>query len=123
MTIPSGILQPTTPPEPLGPRAVSPRPEPAGEPEPAAGQGRGVNPAPEPAPEPDPPEPRPGRARRSKVNAKGQSEKVEGRRLYLSESVHFRLRMLAYQRGQKISEVAEEVLDKALPKWDVTRSG
>lgn len=49
--------------------------------------------------------------------------KLEGRRLYLSEGVHFRLRMLAYQRGRKISEIAEEVLDKALPKWDVNRVG
>ena len=49
--------------------------------------------------------------------------KLEGRRLYLSENVHFRLRMLAYQRGRKISEIAEEVLDKALPKWDVNRVG
>jgi len=47
----------------------------------------------------------------------------EGRRLYLSEDVHFRLRMLAYQRGRKISEVAQEVLDKALPKYDVNRVG
>jgi hypothetical protein len=31
--------------------------------------------------------------------------------------------MLAYQRKQKISEVAEDVLDKALPKWDVNRVG
>ena len=51
------------------------------------------------------------------------SEKVEGRRLYLSEDVHFRLRMLAYQRGQKISEVAQEVLDRGLPRYDVNRVG
>jgi hypothetical protein len=31
--------------------------------------------------------------------------------------------MLAYQRGQKISECAVEVLDKALPKWNVDRIG
>jgi hypothetical protein len=48
---------------------------------------------------------------------------VRKRGLYLSEGVHFRLRMLAYQRKQKISEVAEDVLDKALPKWDVNRVG
>lgn len=51
------------------------------------------------------------------------AEKLEGRRLYLSENVHFRLRMLAYQRGRKLSEVAEEVLDRALPKYDVNRVG
>lgn len=51
------------------------------------------------------------------------NEKVEGRRLSLSEDVHFRLRMLAYQRGQKISEVAQEVLDRGLPRYDVNRVG
>lgn len=62
------------------------------------------------------------RARRKRTGA-NQAAKIEGRRLYLSEGVHFRLRMLAYQRGQKLSEVAEDVLDKALPKWDVNRVG
>src|SRR5690242_14769033 len=61
--------------------------------------------------------------RKSKIAAKADSGKVEGRKLYLTEDVHFRLRMLAYQRGQKISEVALEVLDKALPRWDVNRIG
>jgi hypothetical protein len=31
--------------------------------------------------------------------------------------------MLAYRRGQKISECAVEVLDKALPKWNGDRIG
>ena len=31
--------------------------------------------------------------------------------------------MLAYHRGQKLSECAVEVLDKALPKWNVGRIG
>jgi hypothetical protein len=48
---------------------------------------------------------------------------VEGRKLYLPEDLYFRLRMLAYQRGQKLSECAVEVLDKALPKWNVDRIG
>ena len=47
-----------------------------------------------------------------------------GRRLYLSERVHFQLQMLAYQqRGRKLSEVAEEILDRGLPKYDVNRVG
>ena len=60
---------------------------------------------------------------RRRRTASAADGKMEGRRLYLSEAVHFRLRMLAYQRGQKLSEVAEDVLDQALPKWTVGRSG
>jgi hypothetical protein len=33
-----------------------------------------------------------------------------------------RLRILAYQRGKKISAVANEVLDKALPRWNLERT-
>ena len=43
------------------------------------------------------------------------------RKLYLPENNHFRLRMLAHQPGMKLSEFAVEVLDKALPKWNVDR--
>jgi hypothetical protein len=100
MTIPAGILQPTTPPEGPAP----------------AEDGQGGDPA-AAAPEPKPP-----RVRKKKA-AGPTSEKVEGRRLYLSEDVHFRLRMLAYQRGQKISEVAQEVRDRGLPRYDVNRVG
>jgi hypothetical protein len=100
MTIPAGILQPTTPPE---------DPAPAEE-----GQGGDSAAA--------TPEPKLPRVRKKKA-AGPTSEKVEGRRLYLSEDVHFRLRMLAYQRGQKISEVAQEVLDRGLPRYDVNRVG
>ncbi|WP_165252955.1 hypothetical protein [Paludisphaera soli] len=64
----------------------------------------------------------PRRVRSRKAGATTEV-KLEGRRIYLSEDVHFRLRMLAYQRGRKISEIAEEVLDKALPKWNVNRVG
>jgi hypothetical protein len=64
----------------------------------------------------------PRRSRVRKTSATSEV-KLEGRRLYLSEGVHFRLRMLAYQRGRKLSEVAEEILDKALPRWDVNRVG
>jgi hypothetical protein len=62
-------------------------------------------------------------ARKNKVTDKASSGKVEGRRLYLSEGVHFRLRLYAYQRGQKLSDAAEELLDRSLPKWDVNRVG
>lgn len=75
--------------------------------------------------ETDEPAPEVKTPRRSRVRKTSATTevKLEGRRLYLSENVHFRLRMLAYQRGRKISEIAEEVLDKALPKWDVNRVG
>jgi hypothetical protein len=109
MTLPKGILAPTAQPE------GSP-----GE----AGQGGEPDDPGIAAGEAAPPEPKAPRVRKKagKAGSAGNS-KIEGRRLYLSEGVHFRLRMLAYQRGQKISEVAEDVLDKALPKWDVNRIG
>jgi hypothetical protein len=62
-------------------------------------------------------------SRKNKLTEKSSSGRVEGRKLYLPEDVFFRLRMLAYQRGQKLSECAAEVLDKALPKWNVDRIG
>jgi hypothetical protein len=46
----------------------------------------------------------------------------DGWKLYLSEDVRFRLRMLAFKRGQKLSAVANEVLDKALPRWNLERT-
>jgi hypothetical protein len=101
MTIPTGILRPTTPHD---------------DPAPAEG-GQGGDAGPSAA------EPRPPRVRRKKAAPATANEKVEGRRLYLSEDVHFRLRMVAYQRGQKISEVAQEVLDRGLPRYDVNRVG
>jgi hypothetical protein len=47
---------------------------------------------------------------------------VEGLKLYLSEDVRFRLRMLAFQRGKKLSTVANEVLDRNLPRWNLERT-
>jgi hypothetical protein len=101
MQLPAGILQPTTPP-----------PDDAGQggPTPPAGDDGAAR------------EPRAPKVRRKRPAAPA-AEKLEGRRLYLSEGVHFRLRMLAYQRGVNISEAAQDVLDKALPKYDVNRVG
>jgi hypothetical protein len=107
-SIPAGILRPTAPPD-----------EPAEAPAVEAGQGGDAQ-----AGGDDPtPEAKTPRRTRSRKSASASDVKLEGRRIYLSEGVHFRLRMLAYQRGRKISEVAEEVLDKALPRWDVNRVG
>ena len=60
---------------------------------------------------------------RSKIPtaATGADVGDDGAKLYLTPDVRFRLRMLAYQRGKKISAVANEVLDKALPKWTLER--
>jgi hypothetical protein len=103
LTVPAGILQPTTPLE-----------------DPPAEEGQGDGPIRDEGPE--------ARAtlkaaRKNKVTDKASSGKVEGRRLYLSEGVHFRLRLYAYQKGQKLSDAAEELLDRSLPKWDVNRVG
>lgn len=101
MTVPAGILQPTMPLE------DSPVDEGQGE---ARDEGQSLKAG--------------SRAtRKNKVTEKASSGKVEGRKLYLPEDLYFRLRMLAYQRGQKLSECAAEVLDKALPKWNVDRIG
>jgi hypothetical protein len=43
-------------------------------------------------------------------------------KLYLTEDVRFRLRRLAFKRGTKISTIANEVLDKALPRWTLERT-
>jgi hypothetical protein len=48
-------------------------------------------------------------ARASPAAAGGDA--VEGLKLYLTEDVRFRLRMLAFQRVKKLSTVANEVLD------------
>ena len=103
LSMPAGILQPTTPLE-----------------DPLADEGQGGSPARD-----DGQEAKLGSkaARKNKVAGKASSGKVEGRKLYLPEDIHFRLRMLAYQRGQKLSECAVEVLDKGLPRWNVDRIG
>jgi hypothetical protein len=103
LTVPAGILQPTTPLEDR-----------------RADEGQGGIVAHDEGQDPKAPA---KAGRKNKVTSKASSGKVEGRRLYLSEDVHFRLRMYAYQKGQKLSDAAEEVLDRGLPKWDVNRVG
>jgi hypothetical protein len=110
LTLPTGILQPTTLPETARPARVDP-PQPAG-------QGGDVSA--EEGPEPAKASKAPKKAR-GKAAAAG-AEKVEGLKLYLTEDVRFRLRMLAFQRGKKISTVANEVLDRNLPRWSLERT-
>ena len=47
----------------------------------------------------------------------------DGWKLYLTEDVRFRLRMLAFKRGQKLSTVANEVLDKGVAEVDAGEGG
>ena len=91
MTLPTGIYQPTTQPDPV------------------VETEQGSDPA------------KTTRARKRKA-APAAAEKVEDMKLYLTEDVRFRLRMLAFKRNAKISTVANEVLDKALPRWSLERT-
>src|SRR3954451_15355370 len=93
LNVPAGILGPTQPPDDQEPVEA------------AEGQGGGADP--EPGPEtPAATEKAPRRGKPKGI--RGTPDKVEGRRLYLSEGVHFRLKIVAYQRGVTISQVAEE---------------
>ena len=105
MTLPAGIYAATTRPEPDRPNSP----------------GQGGDQAEEVAP--DPVEPAGAKASKSrKRKAAAPSEKVEDMKLYLTEDVRFRLRMLAFKRGTKLSTVANEVLDRALPRWTLERT-
>jgi hypothetical protein len=64
---------------------------------------------------------RPKRGRRAAV-ATGADESDHGAKLHLTPDVRFRLRMLAYQRNKSLSAVANDLLDKALPKWTLERT-
>jgi hypothetical protein len=41
----------------------------------------------------------------------------------LTEDVHDRLWLLAGQRKQSVSAVASDLLDRALPRWELKRQG
>ena len=105
MTLPAGIFEATTRPEPDGPKAT--------------GQGgeRGEDVVVDPVETAGPKTPK-GRKRK----AAAPSEKVEDMKLYLTEDVRFRLRMLAFKRGAKLSTVANEVLDRALLRLTLERT-
>lgn len=84
-------------------------------PESEAGQG-GADDAPE----------APAGAKTTKVRKKkataAATDRTEEVKLYLTEDIRFRLRMLAFKKGVKVSEAAIEVLDRALPKWNLERA-
>jgi hypothetical protein len=104
MSLPTGIFSATTRPEP-------------GAVEPVEAEQGGQ------APPDDSPVESKAKARKKKATAAtGADTSEDGAKLYLTPDVRFRLRMLAYQRGKKISAVANEVLDTALPKWNLERT-
>lgn len=103
MSLPTGIFSATTPPES----------------EAADQAGQGAQPQADEAPA----EAKASKSRKKKATAAtGADTSDDGAKLYLTPDVRFRLRMLAYQRGKKISAVANEVLDKALPRWTLERT-
>lgn len=63
----------------------------------------------------------PGRAKvRRKATAPA---KTKARNIRLSDDVHDRLWLLARQRRQTVSAVADDLLNKSLPRWEVKRQG
>jgi hypothetical protein len=106
MTLPSGIFSATTRPEPEPVEPIE------------AEQGGPAQPEDSPAAEAK----SKVRKKKSTAAATGPDVSDDGAKLYLTPDVRFRLRMLAYQRGKKISAVANEVLDKALPRWNLERT-
>jgi hypothetical protein len=104
--LPAGLLRPTTPPEPA---------EPADPGEDAGGdgaQGRGGASGEARAAAP--------RTRRKRPPVGGETR---GRKLHLPDEIHDRLWLLARQRKATVSAVAAELLDRALPRFTVTREG
>jgi hypothetical protein len=51
------------------------------------------------------------------------ASKTTGRKLILPDDVHDRLWLLARQRRVSVSTVATEILDRNLPRFQVTREG
>ena len=62
----------------------------------------------------------PPKARRKRPAPAG---KTKARNLRLTEDVHDRLWLLARQRKQSVSAVANDLLDRALPRWELKRQG
>jgi len=110
-SLPTGLLRPTTPPEPAFTLEPSGGLEDDGSGDQGEGQGRGENSAESRAP---------ARARRKRAPV---STKTTGRKLHLPDDIHDRLWLLARQRRQTVSAVAAELLDRALPRFSVTREG
>src|SRR4051794_37582105 len=97
-------------------RPTAPPAEPPDDPNPIAPQddaeGRGDQ-----APESRQPSKRPPSGRPASTG------KTKARNLHLSDDVHDRLWLLARQRRTTVSAVANDLLDKALPRWKMEREG
>lgn len=126
-SVPAGLLRPTTRPDSKEkekaqtaveePVETKPEPEPevaVKEPEAAAASAASTGQA---AAAGATKTPRGSRKRKSAA----ESERVVPWKIYLPESIHFRLRQLAYERGLKLSEAAAEVLDRGLPFYEIVR--
>jgi hypothetical protein len=102
------LLRPTTPHETI-PFETTAEPDDAGEP--AETQGRG------------------DASTEAKTTTKSRrkrpvvASKTTARKLILPDDVHDRLWLLARQRRQSVSAVATEILDRNLPRFQVTREG
>jgi hypothetical protein len=99
-----GLMRPTTPHETIPPEPEA-GPDEAGDQ--AEGQGGAA-------------EVKPARSRRKRPVV---ASKTTGRKLILPDDVHDRLWLLARQRRQSVSAVAAEILDRNLPRFQVTREG
>ncbi len=106
-SLPAGLLRPTSQPT-QAPEAAE-EVDGQGGPDDADDQGRGGT--------PDSRTPKPRRKRPPVSSA------TKGRKLHLPDEIHDRLWMLARQRRSTVSAVATELLDKALPRWTITREG
>jgi hypothetical protein len=109
--LPAGLLRPTTPHE-----TIPPEPEAAADQGDDQGEGRGDQ-RPDPGQASAVPTPK-GRRKRPVV-----ASKTTGRKLILPDDVHDRLWLLARQRRVSVSTVATEILDRNLPRFQVTREG
>lgn len=102
-------MRPTTPPEPTIP--PEPDADPGADDQVEAREGRGDGPAESKSP---------AKSRRKRPTV---ASKTTGRKLILPDDVHDRLWLLARQRRQTVSAVAAEILDRNLPRFQVTREG
>jgi hypothetical protein len=62
-------------------------------------------------------------ARTRKRTRSAPAGKMKSRNIRLSDDVHDRLWMLSRQRKQSLSAIADDLLNKALPRWEVKRQG
>jgi hypothetical protein len=103
--LPTGLLRPTTPHE-----TIPPEPEAAADDASDQVEGQGGSTEAKPA----------TKTRRKRPVV---ASKTTGRKLILPDDVHDRLWLLARQRRVSVSTVATEILDRNLPRFQVTREG